>query len=773
MPSTESETDTTAALGPLGQRDHALFRALIRTTKDGVLALDAQGTVLIYNDAAARLFLHAPEAVLGSSVDQLLAPAYRSELTGLLAKADARGHALTPFTATLEVQGLRKDGTLLPLQISLGDGVLEDGRVFVAVIHDLTPLHRERIAHDEEKAYAALIIDSVNDAIISYMLDGTVRSWNRAAEKMFGYTAAEIIGANALTLIPLFVPQAVRDGEKAIFVKALAGETVPPHESVRLHKNGSSIPVQISASAIRDAQGRVIGISRALRDLREQRAHQHARALLDSATNSSDDTFTCVGLDGTILTWNRGAEHMLGYAASEVVGKKAPGFIEKVVPQDMIASELEKNRRATTGETIGPYRTTRIHKNGTLVPVMSTVAPVRSEDGKVLAISRTLQDLTERMAFEQQRALLSSIVESSNDAVFSKTLDGIVTSWNGGAEQMFGYKAEEIIGQPVALIIPPERLEEADKTLAAIGEGRSLRHFETLRCKKDGTVFDVSISIAPLRDSNGTVTGASATIRDISERKEYERRLQVMREDMIHVARVQELGQVSAGIAHELNQPLAAMLNYSNAAIRIAGSQDSDAITKLPEVTAKIGAQAERAAEIIRRMRDFVEKRDPHRALIDINAIADDALALALIGTKSANITTHVQRAPCTAVVLADRVQIQQVLVNLLCNAAEAMATSPRRELTLTITCQDDGSVEVAVKDTGTGIPAHVAQQLFAPFVTTKAQGMGIGLAISKSIIDAHGGSMHAEPNPGGGTIFRFTLPTSCKAPDSAPQISA
>jgi PAS domain S-box len=744
-------------------RDHSLFRTLIRTTSDGVLALDKTGLVLVYNDACTTLFGYSPEAVLGNPVAMLMAPAYKTAIIDCIAKADSKS-GLMPFRCHKEVQGRRKDGSLFPMDFSLGEGMMDGERVFLAVLHDLTALHRERTAHDEERAYTALIINSANDAIISYMLDGTVTSWNRAAEKMFGYQASEIVGAKAQTLMPVFIPAEVIDAEKANFTRVLSGEAVPPHESVRLHKNGTRVPVEISASPIRDSEGRVIGITRTVRDLRERRTHEHERALLNLAISTSDDTFTCIGLDGTVLTWNRGAERMLGYLASEVVGKNALWIIGKIVPPDMIAAELENSKRAAAGERIDPYRTIRIRKDGLPVPVMSKVAAVRAEDGKILAISRTLQDLTERVVFEQQRELLSSIVESSNDAVFSKTLDGIVTSWNAAAEQMFGFSAEEIIGYPVALLIPPDRMDEETGTLQTIRDGGMLRHFETKRRRKDGTILDVSISISPLRDANRAIVGASATVRDITEKKDFEQRLQAMREDMIHVARVHEMSQVSAGIAHELNQPLAAMLNYSNAAKRLVAAGDPSALAKLPDVTAKIGDQAERAAQIIRRMRDFVEKRDPHRTEADINAIADDAMTLALIDSKSAELAIHFEHNISLPKVLVDQVQIQQVLVNLLRNAAEAMSTTEQRKLTLTISTMAEEFVEVSVSDTGTGIPAHIAAHLFAPFVTTKPDGMGIGLAISKSIIEAHGGTMKAEPNPEGGTIFRFTLPQAGQA---------
>jgi two-component system sensor kinase FixL len=874
----------TKAETTLGQRDYSLFRTLIRTTGNGVLVTDVDGLVLIYNDAAHRFFGYAPEEVLGGPIDLLLPPVYRPQIRECFHLA-AHACPSSPFSIERELQGLKKDGDQFPLQLSIGEGELDGDRVFLIVVQDLTQLYRERHALDEEKSYLGQIVESSSDAIVSYLLDGTVRSWNRAAEEMFGYRADEIVGATAPALMPQFVPPEMIPAEVAILARVLSGESVPPHETVRLHKNGTPVAVLINASPIRDANGTVIGIARTVRNITERKKHEHERALLNLAIDNSDDAFTCIGLGGTVLTWNRGAEKILGWSSEETVGRNAQGVIRSIVPAELQPTEFDYSRRAAAGEKIGPYESIRIRRNGEKIRVLSTVYPVRSERGEVLAIARTLHDLTERQVFEQQRsllsaiidsstdaiisyaldgtitswnraaelmygysaeemvgtslygrladfmppekvmderrivarviagervppyeavrtrkdgndvhvlvsvspirnasgetigtsrvvrdiserkiferqrALLSSIVESSNDAVFTKTLTGMVTSWNAAAEAMFGYRAEEIVGRSMLVLVPEDQLEEERSALEKISRGETIRHFETVRRRKDGSTFPVSVTLSPVHDADGAVTGASATIRDITDRKNYETRLESMREDMIHVARVHELSQVSAGIAHELNQPLAAMLNYSNAARRLV--QSGGDLAKLPDIAVRIGDQAERAAQIIRRMRDFVEKRDPHRAVVDINAIADDAIALALIGSKTANIETRVETDDTASPVLADRVQIQQVLVNLLRNAAEAMAASEQRILTLTIRNRDERTVEVSVADTGIGFSDEVAARLFSPFVTTKPDGMGIGLAISRQIIEAHGGSLTARPNPGGGALFEFTLPAA------------
>lgn len=895
----QSQTPDHGAADTLSGRDGSLFRTLIHTTRNGVLVADRDGLVLIYNEACQQLFQRPAAEVLGGPVDLLLSPPYRALLRDTLRAAAAICPA-TPCGIEQEVQGLRKDGSQFPMQMVIGPGELSGEPVFLAVVHDLTLLYREREALDEEKAYLAQIVESSSDAIVSYLLDGTVRSWNHSAEVMFGYRAEEIVGATASSLMTQFLPPEMIPAEAAILKRVLDGENVPAHESIRFHRDGTPVHVLITASPIRDASGAIIGIARTVRDITERKkleaerqAREQDRALLDLAIDNSDDGFAYLKLDGSNFTWSRGLSKMLGYAHDEIVGHNASSIIPRIVPPELQADEFEYASRAANGEKIGPYETVRIRKDGVRVKMLSTVYPVRNDKGEVVAIARTLHDLTnqhafeaqrsllsaiidsstdaiisysldgtitswnraaeqmygykaeemigtslygrladfmppeqveaerrivarvisgervppyeatrsrkdggqvhvlvsvspikdaagsivgtsrvvrditERKVFERQRALLSSIVESSNDAVFTKTLNGIVTSWNAAAAAMFGYRAAEIAGRSMLMLIPEDLLEEERASLDRIRAGETIRHFETVRRKKDGTIFPVSLTLSPVRDAEGTVIGVSSTIRDITDRKNYELRLEAMREDMIHVARVHELSQVSAGIAHELNQPLAAMLNYSNVARRLV--QNGGDLTKLPEVAGKIGDQAERAAQIIRRMRDFVEKRNPHRTVVDLNLIADDAIALALIGSKISNIDTQVIQAGETTPVLADRVQIQQVLVNLLRNAAEAMADSERRQLTLSIENDDRRMVAVSVADTGIGLSDEITSRLFSPFVTTKPDGMGIGLAISKQIIEAHGGAMTVRPNPGGGTVFEFTLPAADQSATASP----
>jgi two-component system sensor kinase FixL len=360
-------------------------------------------------------------------------------------------------------------------------------------------------------------------------------------------------------------------------------------------------------------------------------------------------------------------------------------------------------------------------------------------------------------------SLFQTLIATAVDGIMVIDERGIVQVYNLACERLFQYGADEVVGQNVKILMPLPYRDEHDSYLdhyRSTGEARIIGiGREVQGRRKDGSVFPIYLSVGA-----GALNGRKifvGIVHDITERKFAETRLRLLQDELNHVARLTEMSQFSAALAHELNQPLAAILNYMNAAKRLLAAPDGSGQAKALEAVAKAGDQAQRAGQIIRRLRDFVEKRDSKRTVESINAITEDAIALGLVGTKVSGIKVRTEFAPNSPPILVDRVQIQQVMVNLLRNASEAMASSPKRELTITTAGSEDSGVEVAVADTGPGIPEEVASRLFKPFVTTKPSGMGIGLAISHSIIEAHGGRLRMTPNRGGGTVFHFQLPAA------------
>lgn len=377
----------------------------------------------------------------------------------------------------------------------------------------------------------------------------------------------------------------------------------------------------------------------------------------------------------------------------------------------------------------------------------------------------------------------AAIVESSNDAIICTDLSGKIASWNPAAEAMFGYRLEEVIGQFIFLLAVPGREDEMQLILDQISKGERIQHYETVRRHKDGRQVAISLTVSPIRGDSGHVVGASKIARDITDRqraeaelrrlnetleqrvvkqtaelKEVNRQLQELQSELFHAARLSEVGQMAPTLAHELNQPLSAAANSVNAARRLLASGEPHKIEMAPEVMDEAAAEILRAGQIIGRLRAFVVKGETERRVENVAQMVEQARTLALVGVEAAGVRSFFRFDPNVERVFADRVQIQQVLVNLMRNAIEAMTAGTRRELEVRTTLVNEHTIEIAIADSGPGLTEPVANHLFEPFVSTKPGGMGLGLSICRSIVEAHGGCLRSEPNPGGGTVFRFTL---------------
>jgi two-component system, LuxR family, sensor kinase FixL len=354
-----------------------------------------------------------------------------------------------------------------------------------------------------------------------------------------------------------------------------------------------------------------------------------------------------------------------------------------------------------------------------------------------------------------EREFLASIVESSQDAVIGKTLDGVITSWNRAAEDIFGFAAAEMIGQPVLILFPPELADEETTILAQVRRGERIESYETQRLHKDGRRLDVSLTVSPVHGRSGTVIGASKIVRDITEQKALRSRLAEVQSELLHISRLNDMGQLATAFAHELNQPLSAISAYIGGTRRLIESGD---IPRALEGCDRAVAQVARAGEVIRRLRDFVRKGDARHEAEDLGQAIDEALSLVLIGARRQGLNTVVEIADDARIAHIDKVQIQQVLVNLFRNAAEAMADTKTKNLVVTTRRLSPERIEIEVADSGSGFTESVVATLFQPFTTTKPAGMGVGLSLCRSIVESQGGEISALNGASGGAVFRFTV---------------
>jgi len=339
--------------------------------------------------------------------------------------------------------------------------------------------------------------------------------------------------------------------------------------------------------------------------------------------------------------------------------------------------------------------------------------------------------------------------------------DGTMTSFNRAAIRQFGYQPAEVIGQNVRMLMPSPYREQHDGYInryLTTGEKRIIGIDRiVVGRRKDGSTFPMTLAVGETRV--GDQIRFTGFIRDLTETQESAARLEQAQGELARLARLNELGEMASTLAHELNQPLSAIANYVQGCLRLLSQPIQPPLEMIRDALQETAKQSLRAGEIIRHLREFTTRGDTDKAPEDVKNLVEEAGALALVGSRERGVRAEFIFAAEHDLVLADRVQIQQVLMNLMRNAMEAMKDSPRRELTVRTMPFNDQQLQIEVADTGPGIAEDIAAQLFQPFVTSKAGGMGIGLSISRRIIQSHGGDLTYRRNDAGGATFSFTLP--------------
>jgi PAS domain S-box-containing protein len=473
---------------------------------------------------------------------------------------------------------------------------------------------------------------------------------------------------------------------------------------------------------------------------------EHARSFLAAIMESSDDAIISVDLNGIISSWNEGACRIFGYTASEIVGRS----ILQLIPPELHREQERILARLHAGERVDHYETTRIRKNGQRFPAFVTISPIKDDAGAIPGTVEIARDSSERLRSDENRSRLAAIVDSADDAIISKDLQGIITSWNRGAVLLFGYKEEEIIGQSILRLIPTELHYEEDEILRKLRSGEKIEHYETTRRSKSGELLDVSVTISPLRNRAGEVIGASKIARNISDRKKMEKVL-------IQSEKLAATGRMAAAIAHEINNPLASVMN-----LIFLARQDNVSGEDAKNYLATAESELERVSHIARQTLGYYRETGSPTEVY-LHDLMENVLSVFRSKLLVHNITLECKFNDLRKIKVRSG-EIIQVFSNLVSNAIDAMPQWGTLSISISRTMKMGGDgLQTVIGDTGCGISLDNLGQVFEPFFTTKGNlGTGIGLWVAKQLVERHGGQISISSTvglQGSGTMVTLYLP--------------
>jgi PAS domain S-box-containing protein len=593
------------------------------------------------------------------------------------------------------------------------------------------------------------MIDALPVAIYVTDAEGRLTYFNEAAATLSGRIPQLGVDQWCVTW-KIFLPDGrpLPHHECPMAIALRGGDVTPGLEYLAERPDGTQFWFAPYPTVIRDAQGQITGGINLLVDITERKKAQveaeAAAASLSAIVDSSDDAIISKDLNGTITSWNKSAERMFGYTAEETVGKS----IRLLIPPDRQNEETEILAHLRMGERVDHFETLRRRKDGTLLDISLTISPVKNARGETIGASKTARDTTEAKRADRNNRLLSAIVDSSDDAIISKDLNGTITSWNCSAERLFGYTAAEAIGMSITILIPEDRLDEEPKILGRLRRGERVDHFETVRRKKDGTLLDISLTISPVRDAEGVIIGASKIARDITDRKRAEAEIKRVNQD---------LEQFAFSASHDLQEPLRNVTIYSELLSRRYGDKfEGEALKFL----GYLSAGATRMEMLVRDLLAYsqVTGRQESTEETDANEVLAQTLDILAPTISQAGAEVASDLLPSVRI---HRTHLQQLFQNVIGNAIKYRGHEPPR--VHVTAARQPGSWVFSVVDNGIGIAREYHDHVFGLFKrlhnTVEYSGTGIGLAICKRIVEQYHGRIWVESEPGKGSTFRFTLP--------------
>ena len=749
---------------------------LVDQSPDGLFLIESSGKITSVNKAMCKELAFSEEELLSMNIWDIIPEQFLDQYRQRLAKI-LQGEKLGKV-AEYVLSG--KDGKYHYVEILSAPHYSGKGIIgYQGIARDVTARKQaEEKLEKSEKHYRLLFDEMFSGFAVHEIIcdqsgtptDYRFLSVNKAFEKMTGLDASDILGKTVLEVLP---------GTESSWIERY-GKVALTGEPTRFENYSAVLGKHYEVRAYCPEHGKfatlIIDIT-ARKQAESQLAYQSA--LLESV----NDAIVASDAQYRLTAWNASAESLYGWKTEEVLGRNGLEIIRTEWP----AKDAEEMRRAIL--ELGHWRgeATQARKDGKRLPVEISSMVLRDESGQITGYVSANRDISEQKRVEKYLRQLAAIVESSNDAIIGKTLDAVITSWNIGAERIYGYTAAEVIGKPISLLVPPGHDNEIFQILEKIKRGENIVHYETKRQRKDGEIIDVSLTVSPVKDENGEIVSASTIARDISERKHAEeelslyqehleevvaertRELRDAQEQLVRHERLAVLGQIAGSVSHELRNPLGVISN----AIYYLKLVQPDADEKIKKYHDIIERETRNSENIINDLLDFARHKPAEQERVSVVELVQRTLERFPV---PATVTVIRKVRAELPMVLADPRQVEQVLGNLTTNACQAMATQKSSatgvkeggKLTisahvLALVSGRDPQKEmlaIAVKDTGVGIPPENIPKLFDPLFTTKITGIGLGLAICKKLVEANGGWIEVQSAPGKGSTFTLYLPT-------------
>lgn len=747
-------------------REKELLATTLASIGDAVIVTDARGHITSINAEAERLLGWKSSEVVHrplSDIFRIIDERSRRPAENPVDRALREGAVVGLANHTLLIA---RDGREIPIDDSAAPIRQGDGPVLgvALVFRDVTQQRAAQRAH----ARLAAIVEFSGDAIITKNLESIIQTWNIGAERLFGYTAEEVIGKP----VTIIFPEERLNEEDAILEKLRRGQTVERLETIRVAKDGRRIPVSVSISPLKDIDGDIIGASKIIHDVSAIVAARDAlileKELLATTLASIGDAVMVTDTESRVTFINPEAERLTGWTNANAEGRPLSVVFRIVNEQTRRVAENPVEKALRLGTIVGlANHTMLLREDGAEFLIDDSAAPIRHKDGSLFGVVLVFRDVTEQRKLYEAHEQLAAIVQYSGEAIATKNLNGIIQTWNASAEKLFGYRADEIVGRSVTILIPPERLSEEDEILSRIRRGLPAERLETIRLKKDGTPIPVSVTVSPIKDPDGDVIGASKLIQDITARTRLDKeRQQLLALEQALRAQAEAAGRVKdeflATVSHELRTPLNAILGWATM-LNKDKLEPTIARRGIESIERNAKAQAQLVEDLLDVSRIISGKVRLDVQSIILTHIIDEALDAVRPAAEAKSIRLDVHIDPTAEHLRADPGRLQQIIWNLLSNSIKF--TAPGGQVIVTGR-RTAAMAEISVSDTGEGINPNFLPYVFDRFqqadssATRRHGGLGLGLAITRHLVEMHGGTVEAHSEgEGRGATFTVKLP--------------